>query len=212
MDKKESLYRKGLYLEYITVFYNMIEAGFAIGFGAAASSIALVAFGLDSIVESLSGFILIWRLKKHGTISEEEEERIEKKAIRFVAVTFFILAGYVLFESVKKLIVREFPDASLPGIIIACVSLVVMPLLAIQKYKTGKQIQSRALVADSKETIACFFLSAALLLGLGTHYLFGLWYADPAAGLIIVIFLLKEGAESWKEAGEEKPEIEEEEQ
>jgi cation diffusion facilitator family transporter len=199
-DRK--LYRKGLHLEYFTVVYNIVEAAVSILFGTMAKSIALVGFGLDSIVESLSGMILIWRLRQHGKISEEEEERIEKKAQKFVALTFFILGIYILFQSVKKLVIKEIPDPSLPGIIIAVVSLIVMPLLSYQKLRTGKQIQSEALIADSKETLACSFLSLALLLGLGLNYLFGFWQADALAGIVIVFFLMREGREIWRESHE----------
>jgi divalent metal cation (Fe/Co/Zn/Cd) transporter len=196
-----NLYTKALYLEYFTVGYNVIEAVLSIVFGAAAGSIALVGFGLDSIVESLSGCVLIWRLRKHEQVSEEEEERIERKATRFVAVSFFILALYVLIESAKKLLRREIPQPSLPGILIASASMIVMPILMVRKYKVGKQIGSRALVADSKETLACAFLSVALLLGLGLNYLYGFWQADPIVGVIIVVFLVREGIEGWEEAG-----------
>ena len=199
----ERLYRRGLYLEYFTIGYNIIEAAVSIIFGTIAGSIALIGFGLDSVVESLSGLVLVWRLKQHGKISAEAEERIEKKATRFVAVTFFILGAYVLYQSIEKLVSGEVSEPSLPGIVIACVSIVVMPLLMWQKYKTGKRIESRALVADSKETLACGFLSAALLLGLGANYLFGYWQADPIVGLIVVVFLLREGWEGWKESGQE---------
>jgi len=198
------LYKKGLRLEYFTVGYNFFEAILSILFGSLAGSIALVGFGLDSIVESLSGGVLIWRLRQHGKISKEAEERIEKRAMRLVAITFFVLGVYVLVESIRKLVSAEVPEPSLPGIVIAAVSLVVMPLLAWQKRKTGRQIGSRALVADSKETLVCALLSLALLLGLGANYLWGFWQADPIVGLIIVAFLLKEGREGWKEAGEEE--------
>jgi cation diffusion facilitator family transporter len=200
----EKLYRKGLFLEYFTVGYNIIEAFASIVFGTIANSIALIGFGLDSVVESLSGFVLIWRLRQHGKIPEAEEERIEKKATRIVALTFFVLGFYVLFQSLKKLIGKEISDPSLPGIIIAIVSMIIMPVLTWQKYRTGKQIRSRALIADSKETLACAFLSVALLLGLGSNYLFGFWQADPIAGLIIVIFLFREGLEGWKESREDE--------
>lgn len=203
-----TLYRKGLWLEYFTVGYNVIEAAVSIVFGSMANSIALVGFGLDSVVESLSGCVLIWRLRQHGKTSPEDEERIEKKAMKFVALTFFILGFYVLVQSVKKLIGKDIPDPSLPGIIIAMVSIIVMPVLTWQKYKTGKQVNSRALIADSKETLACAFLSVALLLGLGGNYLFGFWQADPIVGLIIVAFLFREGLESWKEFHEEDSKIE----
>ena len=198
----DRLYRKGLRLEYFTVGYNVFEAIVSIVFGGIANSIALVGFGLDSIVELLSGLVLIWRLRQHGKISRTAEEKIEKRATRFVAITFFILGLYVLFESIKKLVLVEIPEPSLPGIVIAMASLIVMPLLTWQKYKTGQQIGSRALVADSKETLACAFLSIALLLGLSANYLFGFWQADPVVGLIIVVFLFKEGWGGWKESSQ----------
>ena len=197
------LYKKGLYLEYFTVGYNILEAAASIIFGSIASSVALIGFGLDSIVESLSGMVLIWRLRQHGKITKEAEERIEKRATRFVAITFLVLGLYILFESVRKLAVAEIPEPSVPGMAIAVASLIVMPLLTWQKYKTGKQIKSKALIADSKETLACSFLSVALLLGLGANLLFGFWQADPIVGLIIVAFLFREGRELWKESGEE---------
>ena len=200
----DRLYKKGLRLEYFTVSYNIVEATLSIVFGRIAGSIALIGFGLDAIVESLSGLFLIWRLSQHGRISRAAEERIEKRATRFVAVTFFILGLYVLFESIKKLVLAEVAEPSLPGMIIAAVSLTVMPIMAWQKNKTGKQINSRALVADSKETLACAFLSVALLLGLGTNYLWGSWQADPVVGIIIVAFLFREGWRTWQETGEEE--------
>ncbi len=199
----DRLYRRGLRLEYFTVGYNVLEAIASIVFGIIANSIALIGFGLDSIIESLSGLVLIWRLGLHGKISEEAEERAEKRAARFVAITFILLGLYVLYESIKKLAVEEIPEPSLPGIIIATASVIVMPLLTWQKYKTGKQINSKALVADSRETLACAFLSAALLLGLGANYLFGFWQADPIVGLIIAAFLFREGWEGWKEPDKE---------
>ncbi len=199
----DRLYRRGLRLEYFTVGYNALEAVVSIVFGIIANSIALIGFGLDSIIESLSGLVLIWRLGLHGKISEEAEERAEKRATRFVAITFILLGLYVLYESIKKLAVEEIPEPSLPGIIIATASVIVMPLLTWQKYKTGKQINSKALVADSRETLACAFLSIALLLGLGANYLFGFWQADPIVGLIIAAFLFREGWEVWHKPEEE---------
>ena len=198
----DRLYKKAIYLEYFTIGYNLLEAFVSILFGSLANSIALIGFGLDSIVESLSGTVLLWRLLKHGRISPEQEEKIERRAQRFVALTFFILGAYVLYESIGKLFRQEIPEPSLPGIIIAIISIIVMPILMIQKYRTGQRIQSKALIADSKETLACAFLSVALLLGLGTNYLFGFWQADPIVGIIIVIFLIREGIESWQESKE----------
>ncbi len=198
----KELYRKALFLEYFTVAYNICEAAVSIFFGAVAGSIALVGFGLDSIVESLSGCVLIWRLRKHDKISEEEEQRIEKKAMKFVSYTFFVLGAYVLFQSVKKLVFTEIPDPSIPGIIIAAVSLIVMPVLSFRKKSIGERIGSSALIADSKETLACSFLSLALLLGLASHALFGFWQADAIVGLVIVFYLFREGIEIWKEVRE----------
>ncbi len=200
----DRLYRKGLRLEYFTIAYNILEATASIIFGSIARSIALIGFGLDSIVETLSGLVLIWRLRQHGRISEVAEERLEKRATRLVAITFFVLGAYVLFQSVKNLVLAVIPAPSLPGIVIAAASIVVMPLLTWQKYRTGKQINSRALVADSKETLACAFLSVALLLGLGANYLIGFWQADPIVGLIISIFLFREGWKIWQESGKEE--------
>lgn len=198
----EDKFEKGLRLEYFTVGYNALEAVASIVFGGLANSIALIGFGLDSIVESLSGLVLIWRLRQHGAISEEEEERVERRAMRFVAITFFVLGLYVLVESARKLIEQEAPEPSLPGILIAVASIIVMPVLARMKQSVGREINSRALIADSKETLACAYLSVALLLGLGANYLFGFWQADPIAGFVVVLFLFREGREAWEEASE----------
>lgn len=198
----ETLYKKGLKLEYFTVGYNFLEAAASLIFGGMAASIALIGFGLDSIVESLSGIILIWRLSKGMNLEKEQEEKIERRATRFVAITFFILGIYVFIQAIRTLANNEPPEESLPGIIIAILSLIIMPILAKAKINVGKQINSKALIADAKETLACSYLSAALLLGLGANYLFGFWQADPIASLIIVYFLFKEGKENW--AGEEE--------
>jgi divalent metal cation (Fe/Co/Zn/Cd) transporter len=196
----EDLYKKGLSLEYFTVTYNIFEAVFSIIFGSLSNSIALVGFGLDSVVESLSGFILIWRLKKHGFVEEGEEIDAEEKATKLVGLTFLTLGFYVLVESVRKLLIAEKPDPSLVGIIIAIASLFIMPLLFYQKNNVGKKIGSKALVADSKETLACAFLSLPLLFGLSLNYFVGFWQADPIVGGIIFIFLIKEGIEIIKGA------------
>lgn len=198
--RSQKLYKKGLLLEYLTVGYNVVEAAASIVLGHMADSIALIGFGLDSIVESLSGMVLIWRLRQHGKVSEEQERGIERRAMKFVALTFFVLGLYVLFESLKKLGERDVPDPSVGGMVIAVVSLFVMPILAWQKFRVGKQIHSQALIADSKETLACFFLSFALLFGLGSNYVFGIWQADPIVGLVIVVFLFREGRETWLES------------
>ena len=192
-------YKKALVSEYFTVGWNVLEGIIAIAAGVIAGSIALVGFGLDSYIEVASGLALIWRLKKRGFGDEEAEELAEKKAIFFVGVTFFVLAAYVVYESGKKLLVQEQPEESLIGIILALVSLVVMPLLAMYKKKIAAEINSRALRADALETLACSYLSLTLLLGLGANALFGWWWADPVAALAMVYFLLKEGMEAIQE-------------
>ena len=198
------LSKKALLLSYFTVCYNVLEGVISIIAGLlAGGSIALIGFGLDSFVESLSGGVMIWRFRKHGKISEEEEERIERRAEKFVGITFFVLGAYVLFESVRKLYSHSSPDPSLLGIIIATVSIIVMPILFYVKYQTGKALGSRSLIADSKETLVCVFLSVALLIGLGLNYLYGSWQADPIVGFVIVGFLVKEGYETLTEEEEE---------
>lgn len=197
MDSR--LHRRALSLSYFTVGYNISEGIVSILAGLLADSIALVGFGLDSFVESLSGCVMVWRLRKHGKISEQEEEKVEGKAVRFVSYTFFILGAYVLYESLEKLYAREIPEPSLLGIIVAIVSIIVMPVLFYLKYQIGISIGSKSLVADSKETLACVFLSGALLIGLGLNYLYGFWQADPMVGLLIVLYLGKEGYTTLKE-------------
>lgn len=191
-----SLHKKALYLSIFTVAYNFLEGIVSIAAGAAAGSIALIGFGLDSFVESLSGGIMIWRFRGSGELSKEEEERREARALKLVGYTFFVLGAYVAYECLKKLILREPSEPSLIGIIIAVVSLIVMPVVFYMKYKLGKSVGSRGLVADSKQTLACSYLSLSLLAGLGLNYLYGIWWADPAAGLVIVAFLFKEGLEA----------------
>jgi divalent metal cation (Fe/Co/Zn/Cd) transporter len=196
---KENLQQRALWLSYLTVGYNVLEGGLSLLAGWLAGSIALVGFGLDSVVESLSGGVMIWRFRPHAGLTEEEEERLEKKAIRLVGYTFFILAAYILYESATKLIFQEAPAPSLLGIIIAAVSLVVMPGLFYLKYQTGKSLSSISLMTDSKQTLACALLSLALLIGLGLNYFYGIWQADPIIGLIIAGLLVREGVNALKE-------------
>lgn len=190
---------RALRLSYFTVGYNMLEGVLSIAAGLIAGSVALVGFGLDSFVESLSGSIMIWRFSEHKAFTPEEEARREAKAVRLIGWAFLILGAYVGYESVEKLISREIPEKSLVGIFIAVASILIMPVLTYQKYRVGKLIDSRSLVADSKQTLACVFLSVALLAGLGLNYLYDFWWADPVVGLMIVLFVIKEGYEALKE-------------
>jgi len=191
------LKRRARYLSWLTVFYNVAEGVVAMLLGLAAGSAALLGFGLDSFVESLSGGVMVWRFTRHE-LSAAQEERVERRAVRLVGWTFLILGLYVLYESLEKLLTRAAPHPSLGGLILAVVSLLVMPWLARAKRRTGEELGSAALVGDARETLACAWLSVALLVGLGLNALFGLWWADPAAGLVIVFFLLREGLEmAW---------------
>jgi divalent metal cation (Fe/Co/Zn/Cd) transporter len=199
-------HQKGLIAEYFTVGWNVIEGIVAIAAGITAGSIALIGFGLDSYVEVASGLLLVWRLRKHG-FGDEEEEAAEKRAILFVGVTFLLLALYVTYESGKKLLFHEHPDASMVGIILAIVSLIVMPILAFYKKKIATEINSRALRADALETLACSYLSLTLILGLGANALFGWWWADPLAALAMVYFLVREGWEAIQEGREDSLEL-----
>jgi divalent metal cation (Fe/Co/Zn/Cd) transporter len=195
-DRK--LGRRALLLSYFTVAYNVIEGVLSIVAGGLASSIALVGFGMDSFIESTSGGIMIWRFSQ-TRLSEAEEKKVEARAVKLVGWSFFVLAAYVLFEAAKKLVTREVPDPSLFGIVIAATSLVVMPVLFFAKQRTGRKLGSRSLLADSKQTLACTFMSFALLLGLLANRLFGFWQADPVVGLFIGAWLVREGIETLRE-------------
>ena len=194
-DEADRLHSRALKLSYFTVIYNIIECIVSIISGFIAGSTALLGFGSDSLVESLSGLIMIWRFRKHGIVSKDEEDEVDKKATFFVGITFFTFGLYILYESIRKLILGEKPEPSIVGIIIAIASIIVMPILFYLKFKTGKSIGSKSLLADSKQTLVCLFMSISLLIGLCLNYLFGFWQADPIVGLIIVAFLFREGYE-----------------
>jgi len=168
----------------------MVEAGVAIGAGWFAGSIALVGFGVDSFIESLSGSVLLWRL-----FSSAHDERREKIALKLVGISFLVLAAYVAFEAVKSLLVHEPPQTSLVGIGLSIASLIIMPLLARAKRLSAANLESRAMKADSRQTDLCAYLSAILLGGLALNALFGWWWADPVAALIMVPIIGREGFE-----------------
>ena len=191
-DRKQQL-RAGRRLEYFTLGWNLTEAAVAVGAGVFAGSIALIGFGIDSLIESLSGGILLWRL--HATETTEKRERL---ALRLVGVSFFVLAFYVAFEAGKSLLRREKPEASVVGIALSMVSLIGMPLLARAKRRVAAKLGSRALRADSRQTDICAYLSAILLGGLLLNALFGWWWADPIAALCMLPLIFREGIEATK--------------
>lgn len=192
---KSRLQQRALYLSYFTIIYNIAEGGLSIFAGLISGSASLVGFGLDSAVESLSSTVLVWRFRKAGNISDEAEEKVEKRALKYIGYTFLVLGIYVLYESADKLYTQKIPEPSLLGILIAIASIIVMPILFYVKYQTGKSLNSESLIADSKQTLACMYLSVALLIGLILNYQWGIWQADPIIGIIISIFLFKEGYE-----------------
>lgn len=203
---RSMLLARGLRLEYLTVVWNNAEGLIAVVAGLAAGSIALIGFGVDSFVESISGSVLIWRLRAEtvGGADEERIERVEQRASRLVAVSFVILAGYVAVEAIRTLIAQDRPDASPVGIALTLVSLVVMLWLARAKRDTGEALGSRALIADSHQTFACSYLSATTLAGLALNATLGLWWADPVAAILIAVLLVREAREAWE--GEEEGE------
>jgi divalent metal cation (Fe/Co/Zn/Cd) transporter len=190
---REGLLKRGRGLEYLTLVWNSLEAVVAIGSGLAAGSTALVGFGVDSLIESSSGAVLLWRLSD-GSGGEAREEL----ALRLVGVSFLLLAAWVGWDALGSLLGREAPRESLVGIALAALSLAVMPLLAREKRKVALGLGSRALEADSRQTDLCAYLSAILLVGLGLNALFGWWWADPMAGLIMVPIILREGLNALK--------------
>lgn len=197
---RPELLRRGLRLEYLTVGWNIVEGLIAIGAGLAAGSIALVAFGVDSFVETVSGLVLIWRLsaEARGRLDEESVERVERRAERLVGAAFLLLAAYVAFEAVRSLVEQEAPDASPVGIVLTAVSIAVMVWLASAKRRVGEALGSRALIADSRQTAACWYLSLVTLTGLALNAAFGWWWADPLAALGIVVLLVREGIEALR--------------
>lgn len=194
-SRRASLVARGRRLEYLTIVWNSLEGIISIVAGLIAGSIALVSFGFDSLIEVSSGAALLWRLHMDAP---EKRERSERIALKFVGVSFLLLAAYVIFDSIKSLVLGEPPEASYVGIAIATLSLLVMPLLARAKRRVAAGISSRALHADSRQTDICTYLSAILLGGLGLNALFGWWWADPLAALLMAPIIIKEGIEGLR--------------
>jgi len=187
--------RRGRTLERLTIGWNLFEGLVAVVAGAAAGSIALVGFGLDSVIEVSSGAALLWRLHADAP---EKRERAERVSLKIVGLSFIALAAYVAFDAVKALVAGEPPEASYVGIALAASSLVVMPLLARAKRRVALRIGSRAMQADSRQTDICAYLSAILLGGLILNALLGWWWADPLAALLMTPLIAREGVEALR--------------
>lgn len=193
--RRQQLGRRAQLLAGASVFYNMIEAVIAITAGLIAGSIALVGFGLDSIVEVSSGLIILWQFR------HPLPESRERRALRLMALSFFALAAYVTYESARALLGGHEPDPSPVGITLAATSLMVMPFLSLAQRRTGRSLGSNAVVADSTQTLLCTYLSAVLLAGLVLNATLGWSWADPIAGLVIAGVAVREGLEAWRGEG-----------
>jgi divalent metal cation (Fe/Co/Zn/Cd) transporter len=188
--------QRGIVLEYLTITWNLGEGAIAVASGVLAGSIALVGFGIDSIIETSSGAILLWRLRaEHGG---QNAEKVERRALKLVGSSFILLAAYIAVDSIKSLIQKEVPERSFVGIAIAVASLIVMPWLAHAKRKAAGSLGSAALRADSRQTSLCAYLSAILLGGLLFNAVLGWWWADPIAAICMVPLVIKEGLEALK--------------
>jgi divalent metal cation (Fe/Co/Zn/Cd) transporter len=188
---RERLQRRASRLAWATVTWNVAEAVVAIGAGAAAGSIALVGFGLDSTVEVLSALVIIWQFRA-------ADEQREQRALRLIAVSFFALAAYVTVQAVIDLVRSDRPHHSPVGIGLAVASLIVMPILSTAKKRNGRRLGSATVIADANQTKLCSYLSAVLLVGLLVNRVFGWWWADPIAGLLIAGLAVREGREAWR--------------
>lgn len=192
MEHRSQAVARGRWLEYGTVVYNSLEGLVALAAGWMAGSIALVGFGFDSVIEVSSGAALLLRL--HADVDPRRRDRMERLTLRFVGISFLALAAYVGYDSISNLVQREPPRPSIIGIALAVTSLIVMPLLAKAKRKVAREISSRAMAADAKQSEFCVYLSAVLLAGLTLNLILGWWWADPLAGLIMAPIIAREGA------------------
>jgi divalent metal cation (Fe/Co/Zn/Cd) transporter len=194
--ESQTVAKRGKRLEYFTIAWNSLEGLVAVGAGVFAGSISLVGFGIDSFIEVTSGAALLWRMAVDA--DAENREKNERLSLRIVGVCFISLAVYISYESAFDLIRNHVPEHSIPGIILACISLIVMPLLSRAKKKVGAALRSPAMHADAKQTDFCVYLSLILLAGLLLNAAFGWWWADPTAALIMVPLIAKEGIEGIK--------------
>lgn len=178
-----------------TITYNVVEAGVALASGAVASSTALVGFGLDSVIEVSSAAAVAWQFSAR---TDEAREARERRALRVIALSFFALAAYVTVESGRALLGSGRAGESIPGIALAALSLLVMPLLSYAQRRAARELGSASALADSKQTLLCTYLSAALLAGLLLNATLGWWWADPLAALLIAAAAVREGREAWR--------------
>jgi divalent metal cation (Fe/Co/Zn/Cd) transporter len=196
-EQRTRLQRRARLLAWGGNVWHVAEFAIAVAAGVAASSIALVGFGIDSLIEVLAGGVIVWLFTGRRAHSDEAERRAQQ----VIALSFFVLAAYVGVESLRTLIAGQHPDASWVGIGLALITAPTMPLLAKAKQRVGHQLGSSATVSEGSQNMICAYLSIALLVGLGANALFGWWWADPAAALIIAAVAAREGSESWTGEG-----------
>ena len=190
---RAGLARRGRWLQFLTIAWNSLEFVVALIAGVLAGSIALVGFGIDSAIEVTSSVAALWRLRLDR--DETARERAEHRALRVIGGCFLALAAYVAWSAIAALVRHDAPDASLPGLVLAVLSLVVMPMLAHLKRRVARGLASGALAAESRQTEICAYLSAILVVGLALNAMAGWWWADPAAALAMSPLIAKEG---WK--------------
>ncbi len=190
--RRHTLQRRIKWIVTATIAYNLIEAVVAITAGTVASSAALIGFGLDSTIEVLSAAAVAWQFTRR------DPERWERGTLRVIAVAFFALASYVTATSVLALVGQVDVQHSTVGIVLTALSVVIMPFLSLAERRAGREVGSATAVADSKQTLICTYLSAAVLIGLVVNSLFGWWWADAIAGLVIAAFAIREGIEAWR--------------
>src|SRR5579872_180442 len=193
---REAAARRGRNVEYFTIAWNSVEGLVAVVLGALAGSISLIGFGIDSVIEVISGSVLLWRMSVDADIGRRK--RNEQLSLRIVGGCFLALAVYISYDSLSGLITRKPPEHSVPGIVLACISLVVMPLLSRAKKKVGSELGSAAMRADAQQTDFCVYLSGILLIGLVLNLALGWWWADPIAALVMVPIIAKEGVDGTR--------------
>jgi divalent metal cation (Fe/Co/Zn/Cd) transporter len=196
---RPALLRRALRLEYLTVGWNLLEGAIAVTAAVAAGSVALLGFGIDSFVESLSGGVLVWRLRaENAGMSHHQIQALDRRARRLVGASLFLLAAYIAIDAAYTLWRRERPEPSPVGIALTLVSMVAMLWLARAKRRAAAALESRALEADAFQTTACWWLSLVALTGIGLNAALGWWWADPVAALAMTTLLVKEGREAWE--------------
>ena len=191
---RDGLVRRGIALETFTLLWMTMEAAVALAAAVTAGSVALLAFGIDSVIEFVAGLVVLqtFRAEQVGRTGRSEE-----RALRIIGATFFLLAAYVIADAGYTLIAASRPDSSVPGIAVSAAALVVMPTLSALKRRTGARLGSQMLIADAAESLFCAYLSATVLVGLLLNTTFGWWWADPVAALAVVPLIIKEGLEAF---------------